>query len=85
MTTETTTTKISEANEIMKWLQHRYPFLRVDGGGDYEEGKGGKAVKKISVNETWGTGRGPEQPRGPCVLRVVASAQVTGVLACKTY
>lgn len=56
MTTETTTTKIIEANEIMKLLPHRYPFLLVDCVVDYEEGKWLKAVKNISVNEPCFTG-----------------------------
>lgn len=48
MTTETTTTKIIEANEIMKLLPHRYPFLLVDRVVDYEEGKWLKAVKILA-------------------------------------
>lgn len=65
MTTETTTTKIIEANEIMKLLPHRYPFLLVDRVVDYEEGKWLKAVKNISVNEPCFTGHFPEQPIFP--------------------
>nr|WP_275068715.1 3-hydroxyacyl-ACP dehydratase FabZ [Pasteurella multocida] len=85
VTTETTTTKIIEANEIMKLLPHRYPFLLVDRVVDYEEGKWLKAVKNISVNEPCFTGHFPEQPIFPGVLILEAMAQTTGVLACKTY
>ncbi len=63
MTTETTTTKIIEANEIMKLLPHRYPFLLVDRVVDYEEGKWLKAVKNISVNEPCFTGHFPTNNR----------------------
>lgn len=76
--------RIIEANEIMRLLPHRYPFLLVDRVVDYQEGEWLKAVKNVSVNEPCFTGHFPEQPVFPGVLILEAMAQATGVLACKT-
>ena len=84
MTTETRTPRIIEANEIMKLLPHRYPFLLVDRVVDYEEGIWLKAIKNISVNEPCFTGHFPEQPILPGVLILEALAQSMGILAFKT-
>ena len=67
MTTENRPSRIIEANEIMKLLPHRYPFLLVDRVVDYQEGEWLKAIKNISVNEPCFTGHFPEQPILPGV------------------
>ena len=84
MTTETRPSRIIEANEIMKLLPHRYPFLLVDRVVDYQEGEWLKAIKNISVNEPCFTGHFPEQPILPGVLILEALAQSMGILAFKT-
>ena len=84
MTTETRPSRIIEANEIMKLLPHRYPFLLVDRVVDYQEGEWLKAIKNISVNEPFFTGHFPEQPILPGVLILEALAQSMGILAFKT-
>jgi beta-hydroxyacyl-(acyl-carrier-protein) dehydratase fabZ len=84
VTTETRPSRIIEANEIMKLLPHRYPFLLVDRVVDYQEGEWLKAIKNISVNEPCFTGHFPEQPILPGVLILEALAQSMGILAFKT-
>ena len=84
MTTETRPSRIIEANEIMKLLPHRYPFLLVDRVVDYQEGEWLKAIKNISANEPCFTGHFPEQPILPGVLILEALAQSMGILAFKT-
>ena len=84
MTTENRPPRIIEANEIMKLLPHRYPFLLVDRVVDYQEGEWLKAIKNISVNEPCFTGHFPEQPILPGVLILEALAQSMGILAFKT-
>ena len=84
MTTENRPSRIIEANEIMKLLPHRYPFLLVDRVVDYQEGEWLKAIKNISVNEPCFTGHFPEQPILPGVLILEALAQSMGILAFKT-
>ena len=84
MTTEPRPSRIIEANEIMKLLPHRYPFLLVDRVMDYQEGEWLKAIKNISVNEPCFTGHFPEQPILPGVLILEALAQSMGILAFKT-
>lgn len=76
--------KTIEANELMKYLPHRYPFLLVDRVLDYQEGEWIKAIKNISVNEPCFTGHFPEEPIFPGVLILESLAQVSGVLACLT-
>ena len=84
MTTENRPSRIIEANEIMKLLPHRYPFLLVDRVVDYQEGEWLKAIKNISVNEPCFTGHFPEQPILPGVLILEALAQSMGICAFKT-
>ena len=84
MTTENRPSRIIEANEIMKLLPHRYPFLLVDRVVDYQEGEWLKAIKNNSVNEPCFTGHFPEQPILPGVLILEALAQSMGILAFKT-
>lgn len=84
MTNETSANKIIEANELMNFLPHRYPFLLVDRVVDYQEGQWLKAIKNVSVNEPCFTGHFPGQPILPGVLILEALAQASGVLACLT-
>lgn len=73
--------KILNIKEIMERIPHRYPFLLVDRVIDYEEGKWIKAVKNITMNESFFQGHFPGEPIMPGVLMVEALAQAAGILA----
>lgn len=73
--------KTLNIKEIMQKIPHRYPFLLVDRIMDYEEGKWIKAVKNITMNESFFQGHFPGEPIMPGVLMVEALAQAAGILA----
>ncbi|TCK01418.1 3-hydroxyacyl-[acyl-carrier-protein] dehydratase [Volucribacter psittacicida] len=85
MTTEQSTARIVDINEIMQLLPHRYPFLLVDRVVNFEEGKWLKAIKNVSVNEPCFTGHFPHKPIFPGVLILESLAQAMGILAFKTH
>ncbi len=74
--------------EIRKLLPHRYPLLLVDRVLEVVEAKPGqivgricRAVKNVTVNESFFEGHFPNQPIMPGVLILEAIAQ-TGALCC---
>jgi beta-hydroxyacyl-ACP dehydratase FabZ len=69
-----------EADEILKYLPHRYPFLLIDRVLDYELGKWLRAVKNVTINEPFFQGHFPDQPIMPGVLQIEAMAQLAGAL-----
>ncbi len=71
-----------DAQEIMKILPHRYPFLMVDRILSFD---GTKAVgqKAVTMNEPFFPGHFPGHPVMPGVLQVEAMAQVASILMCK--
>jgi UDP-3-O-[3-hydroxymyristoyl] N-acetylglucosamine deacetylase/3-hydroxyacyl-[acyl-carrier-protein] dehydratase len=71
---------IIQANEIMQFLPHRYPFLLVDRILDLEPGKRVVGIKNVTINEPFFQGHFPSHPIMPGVLIVEAMAQVGGVL-----
>lgn len=83
MTTETPDpTALSlplEANDIMRLLPHRYPFLLVDRVVELEPGKRIVAIKAVTANEPQFTGHFPDRPIMPGVLMVEALAQAAGI------
>ncbi len=83
MTTDTPdTTTLSlplEANDIMRLLPHRYPFLLVDRVVELEPGKRIVAIKAVTANEPQFTGHFPDRPIMPGVLMVEALAQAAGI------
>jgi beta-hydroxyacyl-ACP dehydratase FabZ len=72
-----------EADEIMKCLPHRYPFLLVDRVLSVEKDKA-VAIKNVSINEPFFQGHFPGRPIMPGVLILEALAQVGGILAFQT-
>ena len=56
------------AQEILKILPHRYPFLLVDRLLELEAGKRAVGLKNVSLNEPFFQGHFPEVPVMPSVL-----------------
>ncbi len=76
---ETTTTRIIEAEEIMRILPHRYPFLLVDRIIEIDPPRRAVGIKQVTANEPHFQGHFPAYPVMPGVLIVEAMAQVGGV------
>ena len=71
---------VLNAEEIMKILPHRYPFLLVDKILYLEKDKKAVGVKNVTINDYFFQGHFPERPVMPGVLIIEAMAQVGGVL-----
>lgn len=69
--------RVIEAEELMKILPHRYPFLLVDRILQIEEGKRIVGIKNVTINEPFFQGHFPGHPIMPGVLIVEAMAQVS--------
>jgi 3-hydroxyacyl-[acyl-carrier-protein] dehydratase len=65
--------------DIMKIIQHRYPFLLVDKITEIEYGKRAVGIKNVTMNEPFFQGHFPGNPIMPGVLIVEALAQVGAV------
>jgi UDP-3-O-[3-hydroxymyristoyl] N-acetylglucosamine deacetylase/3-hydroxyacyl-[acyl-carrier-protein] dehydratase len=70
------------AEEIMKFLPHRPPFLMVDRILKIEGNKI-TGLKNVTINEPFFQGHFPAHPIMPGVLQLEAMAQVAGVLLLK--
>lgn len=77
---------VIEANEILKILPHRYPFMLVDRiiETDFDPPEGSPkrivGIKNLTFNELFFQGHFPENPVMPGVLQLEAMAQVAGVM-----
>lgn len=71
---------LMEAEEILKILPHRYPFMLVDRiiESDFKERIVG--IKNLTINEPFFQGHFPGHPVMPGVLQIEAMAQVGGIL-----
>jgi 3-hydroxyacyl-[acyl-carrier-protein] dehydratase len=72
------------AEEIMQYLPHRYPFLLVDRIVDMEIGKRITGIKNVTINEPFFPGHFPGHPVMPGVLILEALAQAAAILSFKT-
>jgi len=72
-----------EADRILHYLPHRYPFLLVDRvvAMQRQPEKRLRAIKNVSINEPFFSGHFPGNPVMPGVLIIEAMAQAAGMLA----
>jgi len=68
------------ADEILRHLPHRYPFLLVDRVVECDDQKRIVAIKSVSLNEPFFQGHFPGYPVMPGVLQLEAMAQTGGIL-----
>jgi 3-hydroxyacyl-[acyl-carrier-protein] dehydratase len=68
------------ADEIMKHIPHRYPFLLVDRVTEHVQGKYIVGYKNVTINEPFFQGHFPGRPIMPGVLQLEALAQLGAVL-----
>ncbi len=71
------------AQEIMKILPHRFPFLLLDRIVEWDPGKRIVGLKNVTINELFFMGHFPGYPIMPGVLIIEALAQAGGFLALK--
>lgn len=75
---------IYDANQILKILPHRYPFILIDKVVEFEDDKRVVAIKAVSGNEPFFQGHFPGRPVMPGVLILEAMAQTGAILAHKS-
>ncbi len=71
------------AQEIMRLLPHRYPFLLLDRVVELDPGRRVVGLKNVTINEPFFMGHFPGYPIMPGVLIIEALAQAGGILALK--
>ncbi|PPI88682.1 3-hydroxyacyl-[acyl-carrier-protein] dehydratase FabZ [Candidatus Pantoea edessiphila] len=73
-----------KAEDILRLIPHRYPFLLVDRVLEFKKNKYLYALKNVSINEPFFQGHFPGKSIFPGVLILEAMAQATGILAFKS-
>ncbi|MBP5698751.1 MAG: 3-hydroxyacyl-ACP dehydratase FabZ [Alphaproteobacteria bacterium] len=72
--------KVYPAEEILKMLPHRYPFLLIDRLEVEVLGEKGTGIKNVTINEEFFQGHFPNNPVMPGVLQIEAMAQTAGAV-----
>ena len=72
-----------DAQDIMKILPHRHPFLLVDRVLSFDGATKIVAQKAVTINEPYFPGHFPGHPVMPGVLQVEAMAQAASIILCK--
>ncbi len=70
-----------DVRRVMAVLPHRYPMLLVDRVEEIILNERIRAVKAVSINESFFQGHFPGRPIMPGVLQIEALAQAAGLLA----
>lgn len=70
-----------DANKILKYIPHRYPFLLVDRILEIQGDEKIIGIKNVSFNENFFSGHFPDHPVMPGVLICEAMAQVGAIFA----
>lgn len=71
--------RVTDFNEILQRLPHRYPFRMIDRVLEIEPGKKAIALKNVSVDEPHFSAHFPGDPVMPGVLILEALAQTGGL------
>ena len=71
--------RVTDFNEILQKLPHRYPFRMIDRILEIEPGKKAIALKNVSVDEPHFSGYFPGDPVMPGILILEALAQTGGL------
>jgi UDP-3-O-[3-hydroxymyristoyl] N-acetylglucosamine deacetylase/3-hydroxyacyl-[acyl-carrier-protein] dehydratase len=69
-----------DINRILNLLPHRYPFVMIDRIVEFIGTNELRAIKNVTINESYFAGHFPGQPVMPGVLQVEAMAQAAGIL-----
>ena len=69
-----------DINRIKEMIQHRYPFLLIDGIQTLTPNESAIGIKNVSVNEPFFEGHFPDRPVMPGVLIIESMAQTAGCL-----
>ena len=70
---------LKKAQEVMKLIPHRYPFLLLDRIVEYDSEKL-IAIKNVTINEPFFQGHFPDRPIMPGVMIIEAMAQAASCL-----
>lgn len=72
--------RVLEADDLLRLLPHRYPFLMVDRVIEIERDQSCIGIKNVTVNEPFFPGHFPGRPVMPGVLLLEGMAQTAGAI-----